>query len=139
MIRYTRRIDVGKVVAATIRHDNAVVVVHGIDYNGNGIYDYSALDRSDLKRSLPGEMTAPALCGPLVPASKPPGSGTKTGRVPGGRQIYTASLELSGATKLDGADHAVAVPARRRDGGSAEARVTRLTTGAVQSRWSPSS
>ena len=81
------------------------VVVHGIDFNGNGTYDFSAIDRSDLKRSLPGEITAPGLCGPLVPASKPPGSKTKTGRVPGGRQIYTASLELSGATKLDGAGH----------------------------------
>lgn len=104
-IRYTRRIDVGKVVASYIRNKNAVVVVHGIDFNGNGTYDFSAIDRSDLKRSLPGEITAPGLCGPLVPASKPPGSGTKTGRVPGGGQIYTASLQLDGPLKLDGADH----------------------------------
>jgi hypothetical protein len=42
-----------------------VIVVHGIDYNHNGIYD-DVLDRSELNSSLPGEATAPALCGPLV-------------------------------------------------------------------------
>jgi hypothetical protein len=109
-IRYTRRINVGPVVASYIRNKNAVVVVHGIDFNGNGAYDFSAIDRSDLKRSLPGEITAPGLCGPLVPASKPPGSGTKTGRVPGGGQVFTASLELDGALTLDGADHAWLCP-----------------------------
>jgi protein kinase-like protein len=100
-IRYSRRIRVGKVVASYIRNKNAVVVVHGIDYNGNGTYDFSAIDRSDLKRSLPGEITAPGLCGPLVPVPKAPGSGTKTGRVPGRGQIYTASLEFDGARKVD--------------------------------------
>jgi Protein kinase domain len=115
-IRYTRRINVGKVVASYIRNKNAVVVVHGIDFNGNGAYDFSAIDRSDLKRSLPGEITAPGLCGPLVPASKPSGSGTKTGDVPGGGQIYTASLELDGAVKLDGADHGLLCPLRGATG-----------------------
>ena len=42
-----------------------MIIVHGVDYNDNGIYD-NVLDRSDLKRSLPGESTAPALCGTLV-------------------------------------------------------------------------
>jgi hypothetical protein len=87
-IHYDRRFSVGKVVASYIRHKNAVVIVHGIDYNRNGIYDFSALDRSELTRSLPAETTAPALCGPLVPA------GTKTGRVAGGPKIYTASLRV---------------------------------------------
>jgi serine/threonine protein kinase len=109
-IRYTRRIDVGPVVASYIRNKNAVVVVHGIDFNGNGTYDFSAIDRSDLQRSLPGEITAPGLCGPLVPASNASGSGTKTGRVPGGGQVYTASLAVDGALKLDGADHAWLCP-----------------------------
>jgi hypothetical protein len=76
------------VVASYIRHKNAVVIVHGIDYNRNGIYDFSALDRSELKRSLPAETTAPALCGPLVPAGK------KTGQVGGGPRFYVASLHL---------------------------------------------
>jgi hypothetical protein len=106
-IRYDRRMRVGEVVASYIRHKNAVVVVHGIDYNGNGAYDFSALDHSDLKRSLPGEITAPALCGALVPvaAPQPSGSGTKTGRVPGSGQIYTASLKVYGALKIDGPTH----------------------------------
>ena len=64
-IRYTRQITVPPGIAAAIRAGNAVIVVHGIDYNHNGIYD-DVLDRSELNSSLPGEATAPALCGPLV-------------------------------------------------------------------------
>ena len=60
-----------------IRTNNAVIIVHGIDWNRNGIYDNSALDRSDLNRSLPGEITAPALCGSLV-RQKPAATGDKT-------------------------------------------------------------
>ena len=52
-------------VANAIRAGDAVIVVHGIDYNGNHIYD-DVLDRSELNSSLPGEATAPALCGPLA-------------------------------------------------------------------------
>jgi hypothetical protein len=102
-IRYRRPIDVGPVVASYIRNKNAVIVVHGIDYNDNGAYDFSAIDHSDLGRSLPGEITAPALCGTLVPvpAPTPSGSGTKTGRVPGRGQIFTASLKVEGAGKID--------------------------------------
>jgi hypothetical protein len=66
-VRYKRTIRVSKVVAAQIRTHNAVLIVHGIDWNRNGIYDNAALNRSDLKRSLPGEITAPALCGELIP------------------------------------------------------------------------
>ena len=84
----------GKAVAATIRNDNAVVVVHGIDYNRNGIYDFSALDRSDLRRSLPAETTAPALCGPLVAAPQEQSAPTKTGHVTGATKVYTASLHV---------------------------------------------
>jgi serine/threonine protein kinase len=91
-IDYHRRFPLRPVVASYIRHKNAVVIVHGIDYNGNGIYDFSALDRSELKRSLSAETTAPALCGVLVPAGK------KTGQVGGGAKIYTASLHLVDAS-----------------------------------------
>jgi hypothetical protein len=103
-IRYHRPIDVGPVVASYIRNKNAVIVVHGIDYNDNGAYDFSAIDHSDLGRSLPGEITAPALCGTLVPvpAARPTGSaGAKTGRVPGRGQIFTASLKVDSAPKID--------------------------------------
>jgi serine/threonine protein kinase len=79
-ISYKRTISVPPGVAGAIRSDKAVIIVHGIDYNGNGIYD-NVLDRSELKRSLPGESTAPALCGTLEKAktaSLPPGSNSKS-------------------------------------------------------------
>lgn len=63
-IRYTRTFTIPPGVADAIRAGNAAVVVHGIDYNHNGIYD-NVLDRSELNNSLTGEATAPALCGPL--------------------------------------------------------------------------
>jgi hypothetical protein len=85
-IRYTRTIGLSKSVAADIRNRKASLIVHGIDYNSNGIYD-SVLDRSELDRHLPGEATAPALCGPLVAA--------KTTKADAGSQFYTASLSLT--------------------------------------------
>ncbi|HEX4034791.1 MAG TPA: serine/threonine-protein kinase [Solirubrobacteraceae bacterium] len=90
-ISYQRTIAISPKVASEIRHNNAVVVIHGIDYNGNGIYD-NVLDRSDLSNALTGESTAPALCGTLV--------GTKTAAVPGrsGRRVYTASLVVRDVT-----------------------------------------
>jgi Protein kinase domain len=97
-IDYHRRFPLRPVVASYIRHKNAVVIVHGIDYNRNGIYDLSALDRSELKRSLPAETTAPALCGALVP------TGNKTGQVGGGPKVYTASLHLVDASAPESQD-----------------------------------
>jgi hypothetical protein len=66
-IRYERTMTVPKLAADLIRDDDAVIVVHGIDYNYNHIYDFQALGVSDLDRTLPGEATAPALCGALRP------------------------------------------------------------------------
>jgi serine/threonine protein kinase len=63
-IRYSRSVTVAPGIANAIRHNNAVIVVHGIDYNHNGTYD-DVLDRSELNSSFTGESTAPALCGPL--------------------------------------------------------------------------
>ena len=62
---YYRKIWVSDAVARSIRTGNAVVVVHGIDYNNNGKYDY-VLGVSELTPTLPQEATAPALCGPLA-------------------------------------------------------------------------
>jgi serine/threonine protein kinase len=95
-IHYQRSIRVSKVVAAQIRTHNAVLVVHGIDWNRNGIYDNAALNRSDLRRSLPGEITAPALCGELVPqkqqSTKPDQS--QTGDAGTGKgEVFTASFQ----------------------------------------------
>ncbi len=63
-IRYSRTIELPAKVAAEIRDNNAVIVVHGIDYDGSGVYS-GVLDRSDLNKALPATATAPALCGPL--------------------------------------------------------------------------
>jgi hypothetical protein len=96
-------------VASYIRENNAVLVVHGVDYNHNGLYD-GTLDRSDLNRSIPGEATAPALCGPLKgtrtkkaaatskKASKSD-KGKTTGEVPTQHgQVFTASLTTGPAS-----------------------------------------
>jgi hypothetical protein len=64
-IRYKRTMTVSRLTADLIRDGDAVIVVHGIDYNYNHVYDFGALGVSDLDRTLPGEATAPALCGPL--------------------------------------------------------------------------
>ncbi|MBV9193316.1 MAG: hypothetical protein JO168_04160 [Solirubrobacterales bacterium] len=64
-IHYKRTIALDQLTADLIRDGDAVIVVHGIDYNGNHIYDFAALGVSDLDKTLPGEATAPALCGPL--------------------------------------------------------------------------
>jgi serine/threonine protein kinase len=86
-IKYTREITVPPGIAEAIRAGNAVIVVHGIDYDNNGIYD-DVLDRSELNHSLPGEATAPALCGPLAPTQT---ADTGAPR-PGGATVYTVSL-----------------------------------------------
>jgi hypothetical protein len=91
-IHYTRTMTLPRLVADLIRDGNAVIVVHGIDYNRNHIYDFGALGVSDLDKTLPGEATAPALCGALRPSQ---GSPSPTARnQPGSASItYTASLK----------------------------------------------
>jgi hypothetical protein len=68
-ISYKRTINLPPPVAAEIRQNNAVIVVHGTDYDHSGIYS-GVLDRSDLNKSVPGTATAPALCGALAPPKK---------------------------------------------------------------------
>ena len=94
-LKYRRTIKVTPIVASYIKKNNAVLVVHGIDYNNNGVYD-GVLERSDLDRSLTGESTAPALCGPLV-AEKKAKATTAKGKSaqlqPGsGSTVYTVAL-----------------------------------------------
>ena len=86
-IRYSRTLTVPAGVAAAIRSGNAVIVVHGIDYNHNGLYD-DFLDRSELDHNLPGEATAPALCGTLV-ANK---TADATGAIGSSATTYTVAL-----------------------------------------------
>jgi hypothetical protein len=65
-INYHRTFTIPPGVAASIRAGNAVFIVHGIDYDNAGFYD-SFLGPSDLDSKLPGEATAPALCGTIFP------------------------------------------------------------------------
>jgi hypothetical protein len=93
-IHYTRTITMAPVVADLIRDGNGVFVLHGIDYNHNGIYDFGALGVSDLDQMFPGEATAPALCGALRAQSP-------TARSEGGARAdtYVASLHLTYVTE----------------------------------------
>jgi serine/threonine protein kinase len=85
-IKYERKIKLIASARRYIRKNNAVIVVHGIDYNGNSLYDGS-LDRSELDPAVQGETTAPALCGPIRKASSESSSA-------GGGGVYTASLRV---------------------------------------------
>jgi len=85
-LHYTRAFAVPASVASEIRRNNAVVVVHGIDYDGSGIYS-GVLERSELDKSVPATATAPALCGVLLSQH------ATTALNPGAQAgVYTASL-----------------------------------------------
>lgn len=74
-ISYERgSIKVSNAVAQEIASGKSVVVIHGVDYNGNGKYDGKT--KSDLAPTLPTEATDPALCGVLAMA---PTGGAATG------------------------------------------------------------
>jgi hypothetical protein len=74
-INYARgSIHVSPAVAQAIVEGKAVVVVHGVDHNGDGKYDGTT--KSDLDPSLPTEATDPAICGVLTAA---PVGGMNTG------------------------------------------------------------
>ena len=68
------------------------MIVHGIDYNHNGIYD-NVLDRSELNHSLTGEATAPAICGSLVASQT-----ASTDGAPGSTRTYAFVLNRRVAT-----------------------------------------
>ena len=53
-----------KQIADSVREGDGVLVIHGVDYNGNGMYDFGA-GASELDASLPAEATDPAACGVL--------------------------------------------------------------------------
>ncbi len=52
-----------KQIADSVREGEGIVVIHGVDYNGNGVYDGEQM--SELDPSLPREATDPAACGIL--------------------------------------------------------------------------
>ena len=87
-IRYTRTITLPADVAARVRENNAVIVVHGVDYDHSGIYS-GVLERSELNKSVPATATAPALCGPLIGHATTASVGAR----PRGHALsYTATL-----------------------------------------------
>jgi hypothetical protein len=90
-IKYTRTIKLRPRTARFVRKNLAVIVVHGIDYNGNGTYD-DTLGGSDLNPALSGEATAPALCGELL-------AGRAAQQNAQGQGVYTASLGLPPGTQ----------------------------------------
>jgi hypothetical protein len=64
-IRYQRVITTSKAVARAISKGEGVLVVHGVDYNNNGKYDFAGAGKSELNPKLPAEATDPAVCGVL--------------------------------------------------------------------------
>ena len=65
---YDRRINFSSAaVARAIKNGKGVIVIHGVDYNGNGKYDFRGAGKSDLDPKLPAEATDPAICGVLMP------------------------------------------------------------------------
>ncbi len=62
---YERDIYTQEGVANAIRQGKAVVVIHGVDYNDNGTYDFKSAGKSELDPTLPAEATDPAVCGVL--------------------------------------------------------------------------
>jgi len=87
-------VTISPAVATLIRDNNAVVVIHGIDYDGSGTYD-NVLGPSDLAPQFTGDSTAPALCGHLA---APQTAASIKGSQP---TVYTASLTR---TSLAGSD-----------------------------------
>ena len=60
---YTGGAGTAKQIADSVRDGEGVVVIHGVDYNANGVYD--GTEMSELDPSLPREATDPAACGIL--------------------------------------------------------------------------
>jgi hypothetical protein len=61
--RYSIKVDTR--TARAIRAGQAVLVVHGLDYNQNGKYDFAGAGASELNKAVPAEATDPAACGVL--------------------------------------------------------------------------
>lgn len=64
-ISYDREnIKTDRDVAKAIEAGQGVLVLHGVDYNDNGVYDFEA-GASELDPDFPAEATDPAACGVL--------------------------------------------------------------------------
>lgn len=99
-IEYSRAdVQVSQEVADAITTGGAVVVVHGVDYDGDGAYSLGERGPSELDASLPGEATDPALCGVMSVSqmSGTPSGGVDTG---GGSTSGYENVGLIGAGGL---------------------------------------
>jgi hypothetical protein len=92
-LHYTRTVTLPAKVVEYIRENNAVIVVHGIDYDDSGIYS-GVLEASDLDKRLPATATAPALCGRLVGPQELAARGPRSA---GHTLLYSASLANTAA------------------------------------------
>ncbi|MEU8029276.1 hypothetical protein AB0C13_11670 [Streptomyces sp. NPDC049099] len=108
-LTYGRTVTLDRDTVQALVSDNAVLVVHGIDYDGHGQYD-DALGTSEDDSTQTQDATAPALCGtfralgasatrPASPSAEATGSengeyakGTSTGSGGGTSAIEIASL-----------------------------------------------
>jgi hypothetical protein len=111
-------VQVSEDVAQAIVDGQAVVVVHGVDYDGDGTYSPADRGMSDLDPSLPGEATDPALCGVLTASQmgEMPEGGVETGAGDTAGVEQQAAIGI-GAVALAGAAAAGAVAYRRRSAG----------------------
>jgi len=64
-VHYHRLVMSSKAVARAVRSGEGVLVIHGVDYNDNGKYDFASAGASELDPNLPAEATDPATCGVL--------------------------------------------------------------------------
>jgi len=109
-ISYERgSIQVSPEVADAITKGEAVVVIHGVDYNKDG--KYSGEVKSDLDPSLPTEATDPALCGVLRAA---PAGGMATGEGGAAGGANAGMIALGGAALIGAAGTGVVAARRRR-------------------------
>ena len=109
-IAYQRgSIKVSSKVAKEVVSGEAVVVIHGVDYNGDG--KYSGKKKSDLNPDLPTEATDPALCGVLSTA---PNGGMATGMGGTAAGPNTTLIALGGGALMAAAASGVVVVRRSR-------------------------
>lgn len=102
-------IEVAPELATAVAAGQAVVVIHGVDYNNDGKYDGKA--KSDLDPSLPTEATDPAICGVLMAA---PAGGAATGLGGATSDSDTGLLALGGGLMLLAAGSGVATARKAR-------------------------
>lgn len=111
---YERTFTIDQATQEAFAAGTAVLVVHGVDINGNGSYDAEA-GQSSLDPSLPLEATAPAACGVLNASQmgQMPAGGADTGAGATSGVEHEAAIGV-GALAAAGAAAAGAVAYRRR-------------------------